>query len=132
MYSRRQPRRTVSTGVHEPLLDTIEYVDVNGFNTRSIKFSYANFNDPSDKRFMQVIGLHYQRTKVLDRGLRSHDPNRPFFQAQVRRVKWCLLSACAKGRLPHPSRRPPFPWRRAGEGDRWPTESATQSSARGT
>jgi RHS repeat-associated protein len=55
----------VTTGAHEPLLDTIEYVDTNGFKSRSIKFGYSPFSDPLAKGIFRILGLKYERTKVL-------------------------------------------------------------------
>jgi RHS repeat-associated protein len=53
------------SGIHEPLLDTIEYVDTNGFKSRSIKLGYTPRTDPLGQGIFQVVGLKYGRTKTL-------------------------------------------------------------------
>jgi YD repeat-containing protein len=55
-----------ATGEQEPTLDTIEYVDVDGFKTRSIKFNYVpRSNVTKSKKTYNVAGIPFASTQLL-------------------------------------------------------------------
>jgi hypothetical protein len=50
----------------EPLLDTIEYVDVAGFRTRQIKFTYGPLPSVDSERREFIAGMLFKTTKRLE------------------------------------------------------------------
>jgi RHS repeat-associated protein len=56
--------RDLPGGRQEPLLDKIEYVDVGGFQTRSIQLTYVD-RPPVAQRFGSIVGLAFSSTKLL-------------------------------------------------------------------